>query len=194
MICNHLANIVTASRILCVPIMVWLAWNQSPISYLVLLAYCFASDLVDGYIARSFGSSSAFGAQMDSWSDFLVYSTMPLCGYWLWPDRIVPETILIVIAVLSYVVPILFGFIRFKTITSYHTLGAKLSALAVGGGAWLMFAGAGPWPFRLAIPIAVFAAIEQIAISVVLKKHRTDIPTFWHAWREQEIEESTNKR
>lgn len=81
--------------------------------------------------------------------------------------------------------PTLVGLIKFRRTTSYHTWGAKLSALTVGGSALLMFAGGPVLPFQLAAFIAMAAALEQVAISLLLNEAESDLPSLWHLWRRQ---------
>jgi CDP-diacylglycerol--glycerol-3-phosphate 3-phosphatidyltransferase len=47
-----------------------------------------------------------------------------------------------------------------------------------------MFAGGPAWPFRLATLICILAALENIAITVVLPDLRSNIRSLWHVLRE----------
>src|SRR5258708_17343437 len=59
-----LPNILTLSRILAVPILVFLLWRPAPIDYAITFGlYCLVgiTDYFDGYLARAWGSISRLG-------------------------------------------------------------------------------------------------------------------------------------
>lgn len=75
MLKRHLPNILTLSRMVAVPFMVWCMWLDTPIWHAVataLFVYAGLTDLVDGYLARSWGSVSALGRALDPIADKLL--------------------------------------------------------------------------------------------------------------------------
>ena len=59
-----LPNLLTLSRILAVPILVFLLWRPAPIDYAItFVLYCLVglTDYFDGYLARAWGSISRLG-------------------------------------------------------------------------------------------------------------------------------------
>jgi hypothetical protein len=54
-----------------------LAWYGYGKVFLAGATACFASDVLDGYLARRLEQRSALGAQLDSVSDFVLYITSP---------------------------------------------------------------------------------------------------------------------
>ncbi|NND92956.1 MAG: CDP-alcohol phosphatidyltransferase family protein [Granulosicoccus sp.] len=166
-----------------VPILLGLAWNGQDTAFLVLLAISFFSDALDGWIARSFNLRTELGARLDSFSDFFLYGTMALGGWWLWPHIMLQERVTVLLLLACLLAPTLAGLLKFHRTTSYHTWAVKLSALAIGAGGLLLFAGGPSWPFHLALPVSLYAATEQIIITWISATPHSNVPTLWHAMR-----------
>jgi cardiolipin synthase len=69
-------NAVTVTRLLCIPLFVWLlfgAHRQTPAA--VLLAVLGATDWVDGYVARHFHQVSTLGKVLDPLADRFLVAT-----------------------------------------------------------------------------------------------------------------------
>ncbi len=107
-------------------------------------------------------------------------SHLPRCHHGLWPDMVRREIAFFIAVLVSCVLPPLVAFWKFSTFASYHTWGAKLAALVVGGSAIVLFAGGPPWLFHLAVPISVLAALEEMAITLVLPERQANVHSFWH--------------
>ena len=176
-----LPNLLSASRLALIPLLAALAWTGRAPLFLVALAAGFASDVLDGQIARRWGLASELGAKLDSWGDLALYATLPLFAWWLWPDVLRAETPWLVVAIAAFALPTLIGLLRWGRLTSYHTYLAKLCSWLVGGSAFVLFCGGPSWPFHVATVVLVVEAVEEIAITCVLPRWRSDVPSIWHA-------------
>jgi len=70
-----LPNLLTLSRILAVPILVFLLWRPAPIDYAItFVLYCLVgiTDYFDGYLARAWGSISKLGQFLDPIADKIM--------------------------------------------------------------------------------------------------------------------------
>lgn len=172
------ANWLTSFRFLCAPFLLGLAWHGYGIGFLSLLAFAFLSDALDGYVARKTGTVSEFGAKLDSWADMVNYSTIALGSWWLWPEIVLREWIFALMIVLSYVLPAVFGIIKFGAFTSYHTRTVKLAAFTVGLSLYILFLSGAAWPFRFAALLAGAAAIEEISITLIAPKLYFNVVSF----------------
>jgi len=179
----NLPNLLSLLRLAAAPILLLLAAADRPTAYLLLLLAALLSDVVDGFLARRLNQRTELGARLDSWGDFAIYMTVPLGAWWLWPDLIRHEAGFVTAVVASYVLPVAFGFLKYRRLTSYHTLGAKISAVLLSAGALLLFAGGPAWPFRLAVAALVLAELEEIAITAVLPEWKANVPTLRQALR-----------
>ena len=176
-------NALSALRLVLAPVLLYLAWTGQPDAFLVVLVISLLSDLCDGWFARRFDQATPLGTLLDSYGDFATYMTVPLCAWWLWPDLIRREAWYAAAVVASYVFPIVLGYLKYGRLTAYHTYGAKLSAVVVGGSALVLFGGGPPLPFRIATCVLVLAELEEIAITTILPEWRANVPSILHARR-----------
>ena len=75
----NLPNILTLSRILAVPILVFLLWRPSPVDYLatfVLYSIVGITDYFDGYLARAQGRISRLGQFLDPIADKIMVAAV----------------------------------------------------------------------------------------------------------------------
>ena len=74
-----LPNLLTLSRILAVPILVFLLWRPAPIDYAITFAlYCIVgiTDYLDGYLARAWNSISRLGQFLDPIADKIMVAAV----------------------------------------------------------------------------------------------------------------------
>lgn len=177
------ANLLTASRLIAAPILLGLAWFNQPITFLALLALVFFSDLLDGYVARRLGQASSFGARLDSWSDGVIYSTIAISTWWLWPDIVRVQALYVWIVIGSFTLPTIIGISKFKTLTSYHTWSVKAAAASMGLSLYPLFLFRISWPFHLAVFICVLAALEEIGITVLMSEPHSNVGSIMRVFR-----------
>jgi CDP-diacylglycerol--glycerol-3-phosphate 3-phosphatidyltransferase len=70
-----LPNLLTLSRIVAVPLLVFLLWKPSPIDYaIIFVLYCLIgfTDYFDGYLARTQGTVSRLGQFLDPIADKIM--------------------------------------------------------------------------------------------------------------------------
>ena len=78
---RHLPNIISFIRILLAPVLLYLAINQQPMVFIIVLIFTELTDVLDGYLARRLDLVSELGAQLDSWGDLFVYITMAISAW-----------------------------------------------------------------------------------------------------------------
>lgn len=177
----NLPNLVSFIRILMAPVLFYFALAQQPVWFIGVLLFTVFTDVLDGFLARTLNQITEMGSRLDSWGDFVIYSTMAICAWLLWPDIIQREMIYFTIIVLSFTLPVLIGFIKFHTFTSYHTWSVKIAVVITVVGYILLFAGILDWPFRVAALFCLYAAIEEIAITLLMRYEHVDVRTVWQA-------------
>lgn len=163
------------------PVLFYLAFTQQPYWFIGVLLFAVFTDVLDGFLARILNQITPMGSRLDSCGDFIIYSTMAICAWILWPDIILREKLYFIIIVLSFTLPVLIGFIKFHTVSSYHTWSVKLAVAITVIGYILLFTGLLDWPFRLATLFCLYAAIEEITITLLIQHERVDVRTVWQA-------------
>lgn len=178
---THLPNLISCIRILMAPVLLFLAIYQQAMMFIAVLLFTELTDVLDGYLARRMNLVSDLGAQLDSWGDFFVYSTMAVSAWLIWPDIILREQLYVIIIVCSFTVPVLIGLVKFKKLTSYHTLSVKIAVAITIIAYILLFTGLANWPFKLAAICCLYAGFEQILITLLSHQPKTvDIKSIWH--------------
>src|SRR6476661_8535409 len=74
-----LPNLLTLSRILAVPILVFLLWRPAPLDYAItFVLYCLVgiTDYFDGYLARAWNSISRLGQFLDPIADKIMVAAV----------------------------------------------------------------------------------------------------------------------
>lgn len=177
----NLPNFISLIRICLAPLLFYFALTQQPDWFIIVLVGAIFTDVLDGFLARMLNQITSIGSRLDSWGDFIIYSTMAICAWILWPDILLRELPYFIVITLSFTLPVLVGFIKFHTVISYHTWSVKIAVVITVLGYILLFTGLVDWPFRLAAAFCVYAAIEEIAITLLSQHQLVDVRTIWQA-------------
>ena len=173
-------NLFSLARIVSVPVLIYISLIDRPNLFLILATLSLTTDAIDGYLARKLNQITNLGTTLDSVGDMMMYFTMPLCGWILWPEMIIKEIIYIIFVMIAFFVPMIAGLIKFGRMPSYHTWLAKTSTMFISVATLIWFIWQYPTLFRIAVIIQVFVMIEYVAITIRLKTWRGNIPSFWH--------------
>ena len=141
------------------------------------------TDVLDGFLARTLNQITKMGSHLDSWGDFVIYTTIAICAWILWPDILQREIVYFIIIVISFTLPALVGVIKFHAFTSYHTWSVKVAVVVTVISYILLFTGLLDWPFRVAAFICLYAGIEEIIITLLIRHEHVDVRTEWQALR-----------
>lgn len=174
----NLPNIITSCRIALAPVLVLVAWLGREHLFLVILICALVSDIVDGQIARRCNLATPLGAKLDSWADFLTSLTLPFGIYWLRPELIPSLWPAMLLAVVSYLLPIGIGFAKFRALTSYHTFLARVAAYVIGASTIVVFARGPVLPFQLSVVFLTLSGLEEIAITLILPRPLSNVGSF----------------
>ena len=179
----NIPNLVSLIRILTTPLLFYFALTDQPNWFIGVLLFAVFTDVLDGFLARWLNQITAVGSRLDSWGDFFIYSTMAICAWILWPEIIIREKLYWLIIVLSFTLPVVISLIKFHTISSYHTWSVKLAVAITVVSYVLLFTGLLDWPIRVAAIFCLYAAIEEIAITLLIRHELVDVRTVWQAIR-----------
>jgi cardiolipin synthase len=100
-------NAITLVRLVCIPVFVWLLFDDQDIAAALLLGVLGASDWVDGWIARRFDQGSHLGKVMDPVADRVLLLTAAIALIvdgavpWLVGVLVLAREVVISIAVLA---------------------------------------------------------------------------------------------
>ena len=68
----RLVNLITLYRIVSVPFLLYMLFNQQFAVFKWMLLLSFSTDAIDGYLARKLNAGTPFGAMLDSIGDILT--------------------------------------------------------------------------------------------------------------------------
>ena len=176
-----LPNILTSLRLVLAPVLLFFAWAGNTTHFVVFYVLLLLLSFTDGLIARKLNQVTELGRKLDSWGDLTTVITVTVCAWWLWPELVRQEAPFVIAVLVGYIVPVILGFLKYGRMTSYHTWTTKLSLVLIGIGVLLASLGGPLWLFRLAVPFLVFAGVEEIAITTILPRWQSDVPTLWQA-------------
>jgi cardiolipin synthase (CMP-forming) len=177
----HLPNLISTARLLCVPVLLALAWQrrEGPFEWLLLAALL--SDIADGWIARRFGLSTALGAMLDSIADALLMLTGAI-GVWVFrPDFVREHGAWILLVLGLWALEMLLALWRYGRLSSFHTYAVRAGAYALGIFVMvLLLFGFEPWSFAFAVAINVLAYCEELVIVWLLPQWTPDVKgVYW---------------
>ena len=181
----NIPNLLSLFRIIAAPFLLLSGWLEMPTLFFILFGLMLFSDVLDGFIARMLDQTSELGARLDSYGDILTYLSTPLAAWWLWPNMIKEELYYIIAAIIIYILPALFSLIKFGKLASYHTWITKVSAILMSAGVVLLLGFEKPLLFHIAIYFLVLEMVENIAITIILPKQKSNIHSLWHALKEK---------
>ena len=123
---KNIANYISISRII-LSILLIIAKTFS-IPFYIIYIYCGLSDMLDGFLARKFKTTSEKGAKIDSIADmiFVFVSILKIIPF---IEISVAIYIWIIIIVLIKVFNIILGYIQYKKLTLLHTVANKITGL-----------------------------------------------------------------
>jgi len=174
-------NLLSGFRIGLVPLQLYLAWHGLAEVFLTVFVLQVFSDFLDGFLARRLNQTSEFGAKIDSWADLAMYTTIPLCGWWLWPDLVRRESLYALVALTGYFLPIAFGFWKYGRLTSYHTWLSRFSVWLITLALLVLFLGGPGWPFHVATGVLLLSSLEEMILTALLREWQANVPSVWHA-------------
>ena len=125
---KYLPNVITSTRFIFAFLLVF----SEPLSmrFWVFYGLAAASDLTDGRIARKLKVTSNFGASFDTAADIFFLICMMVCVFPIL-DITLQSYILIGTVFLFKIISLMYAYIKFKAIVSYHTYFSKFMALFI---------------------------------------------------------------
>ncbi|UJP05053.1 MAG: CDP-alcohol phosphatidyltransferase family protein [Nitrosomonas sp.] len=179
----NLPNLISMLRVLMAPMLFYFAMTGEVTWFFCTLGVAVFTDVLDGFSARMLNQMTVLGSHLDSWGDFIIYTTLAICAWILWPEIVRREQHYFIIILLCFTVPVIVGLIKLRTVTGYHTWSVKLAVAVTLLGYVLLFSGISEWIFRIAAVFCLYAALEEIAITLLIHREHTDIRTVWQAYQ-----------
>jgi phosphatidylglycerophosphate synthase len=161
-------NLLTALRLLLLPVLWGLALLKWPVPLAIGMIISFLTDTLDGFIARRFNVTSAFGSKFDSLADNLLIPSTVIWLVILRPEVLTDHPILCAVAVATYGSSLLVGWIKFKRFANLHLYSKKAAGvLSYAFIVHALLAGRyNAWLFYIAISLFILASVEGLILQL----------------------------
>lgn len=167
----NIADWFSFYRVVAAPFLILLLFLQERELFTWMLLISYATDMIDGILARKLKITSARGSQLDSMGDQITFA-VAIAGLLVFEFGFIEEHYLLLLLVfVPYILQMLIAFRKYGKATAFHTYLAKLSALTQGVFIlWFLFFGPLYWLFYVMIILGVLETIEEIALIFMYDK------------------------
>lgn len=178
-----LADRLSYSRIVLLAPIVAAALSGHRTVFMSLVAVGFATDAVDGYVARREGKATPEGASLDSLADALLYAAAWISSVAVFPVMWGDLRAVFLIVAVALIVPPIVGVLRYGRLPAFHTRLARVSTVAMGLGVLLLTLFDLRAPLQGATAILVVSVCEELAMLWLLAEWTPRVSSLLHAVR-----------
>jgi len=180
---SHWPNLLSAARIALMPAVLMTAIAGSRVWFVALILASLATDVLDGFLARRLNAYSELGRKLDSVADYMTMFTGIAGIALLWPEIMRRELPWVAALLAAFFAVVVYGFVRLGRAPCYHTWASKVLAAACALSLVPLLAGWSAAPFHIVVGLQALAAVEGLAIAMLVPSHVGEMATVWHAWR-----------
>lgn len=175
---KNVPNFITCIRILGTIILLFI--EPFTTGFYVLYAFCGATDILDGLIARKYNAISEFGSKLDSIADIFYYMVMV---FKILPVlvKILPIYVwymlfgVVAVRIISYII----AAVRYKCMASHHTYLNKISGFSAFLAPYFVTQSIGDVYCTVVGVIVSIASLEELLMHIVFKEYRADMKTIF---------------
>lgn len=177
---RHTPNVISALRLLAVPMLAWLAWRHERQAFAWLLVASLVSDIADGLIARMFAFTSRLGALLDSTADMLLLFTAGYGALVFYPAIIRRHWPAVALLLGFWGFEAAAALLRYGRLSSFHTYLSKAAGYAMGLFIGVLFLfDFHPWLLYLAVGLSVCGNLEELWLLKLLPAWEPDVRGAW---------------
>jgi len=173
----YIINGITLYRIVTAPVLLLLLWHHELQWFKWMLAASFFTDAINGYIARRYKVTSIAGARLDSIGDDLTVLVAIIGMTVLKMEFIRREIVPLSILCLLFVIQTILAVTKYGKQSSFHTLLAKMAAIAQGGFLLLLFFLHDPvyLLFYIMVVATALDLVEEIILVLLLPQWQANV-------------------
>jgi CDP-diacylglycerol--glycerol-3-phosphate 3-phosphatidyltransferase len=173
---RHLPNVISLIRLCTVPVLAWLAYNQAQQAFAWLILAAGLTDILDGWIARKFGWTSALGALLDSISDVSLI-LVAIYGIWMMQRHVFTDQWMVFAAVSGiWSVVHITALLRYGRLASFHTRFTQLGIFLFGIFVLvLLFHDFVPLYFHISAGICFLGGVESLVMIALIPEWTPDL-------------------
>ena len=189
----NIPNILSASRLFCLPLLFVLLYMRLDMAFLVTYMIVGSTDFFDGQIARRFNMKTELGKKLDSFADIFFYVSTAWFVAVLFPKYLAPNNILLIVFFSLFFLSFVVSGIFCKKPIMMHTFLLRLNGVLVYFLVILSFLVDTTWMITGILVIYFVGFTEEILIFIRYGEVDADTPSILHLIHGKKPEEIENK-
>lgn len=182
----NIADWFSFYRIFAAPFLLILIWFDVRLLFTWLLLISYATDAIDGYLARKLKITSPRGSQLDSFGDQITL-IVGLIGLFYFESSFIKTNLtLIAITFIPYIIQMIIAYYKYGKATAFHTYLAKLSAVLQS--VFILFALFFTPDYNLfymMIIIGLLETLEEITLIFLYDSWVSDVKGIYWAYKDK---------
>jgi cardiolipin synthase len=182
----NVPNALSVYRMLALPFIVHTIATGNKQLYITLLSVNLVTDILDGFIARTFKLETELGARLDSFADIGTYA-MAFSGMIILESEFVSEhRVAFLVIIGMYLLPQLISLVRFRRPTSFHLYSSKTLGYIQGIFIFTYFVfGYTPWYFYFMVAASLVVYSEALVIIILIPQLRSNLRGIYFMLKEK---------
>ncbi len=127
----NLPNILSSLRVVLLPILYVFALIGMHLEFLIAYIIIGSTDALDGFLARLLNQVTKLGKFLDTVADILFYFSTLFFITYFYPDRIIPNTWLIIVFMIIYLGAFIISIVKTGKPMQIHTTHLRINATFV---------------------------------------------------------------
>jgi cardiolipin synthase (CMP-forming) len=165
----NLPNLISFYRLAVFPLILWFVWSGNERLFTVFICISLVSDVLDGFIARTFKLVTRFGAQLDNLADLGTYILAIYGIFRFHRESVQPHLWLLYIFLAIFFLTYIVGWARFRKVPGLHLYGAVAAGYLQGFFLIVLFIHAFiPWLYYVAVGWGILAYIEKLFVLILI--------------------------
>jgi len=179
-------NFISFYRLIAFPFILWLAISLKEHLFAVFLVINLFTDILDGFIARTFHCETELGARLDSIADIGTY-ILAIIGVFAFKQvDIQPHFALFISCISLFFITDIVSLIKFRRFSSLHLYSWKIGAYLQGGFFIILFSiGFNVFFFYFIMIWTILAFIEHITIQMILPEMKSNAKGLYWVLKEK---------
>jgi phosphatidylglycerophosphate synthase len=180
----YAALTLTLFRLALAPaVLLLLHLGASAAVFALLLVAGFASDVLDGVVARRAGAATPLLRRLDSAVDIVFYLSIAWAAWRLHPSSLRALKLPILLVVAGEIVNQGAALLKYGREPSYHAWSARVWGLLLFLSFFALLGFGSPMLLTVALAAGLLSQLESLGMTLVLPTWHHDVPTIRHAWR-----------
>ena len=181
-------NLLSLFRVVATPVLILLIVLKAETAFAWLIAVAFFTDMLDGWIARTFNQKSRIGSVLDSTGNTLTVLT-GIVGLGIFKTTFFSGYITLLWVVLGlHFTQLILSLWRYHKPSAFHSYAAKVSAFAIGVFIIATFhIGFYEWLLYATLFFLALDAIEESILVLLLPEWKTDVKGVWWVLRARDM-------